>query len=188
MLIGSRQFGFSLVELMIGIVIVGILIASGVPVYNTWLENTQIRTAAESVQSGLQVARAEAARRNTSVSFTLTGNNWSVDVLAVGAASGVFYTPATTVQQRKGHEGTKHAVIATTQNPVTFNGVGRVTPTPANSITYSITNPAPAGGACATPANPNGMRCLNVVVDPGGKIRMCDPALNGGGNPQACAP
>lgn len=170
---------------MIGIVIVGILLAAGVPTYRSWLENTQIRTAAESVMNGLQLARATAAQRNTSVSFTLTGNDWSVDLLAAGAASGAFYTAAANVQQRRGTEGTKHAVITSNQNVVTFNGVGRVTPTPASSVTFAVSN---STGACATVALPNNLRCLNVIVDAGGKIRMCDAVLNGTGNPQACTP
>lgn len=196
MLIHSRQFGFSLVELMIAVVVMGILAAAALPSYQSWLENTQIRTAAESVQNGLQLARAEAARHNSSVSFTLTGNDWSIGLLAMGAASGVFYTPAATVQSRKGTEGSKHAVITATPATVTynatnftgvaFNGLGRMCSTPASSVTFAVTNPT--GGACATPLNSNGMRCLNVVVEPGGKIKMCDPELNGSGNPQACTP
>jgi type IV fimbrial biogenesis protein FimT len=177
----NRQLGFSLVELMIAVVILGILLAAAVPTYRNWLENTQIRTAAESVQNGLQLARAEAARGNTSVSFTLTGNDWSVDRLAIGAASGVFYTAAENVQRKSGKEGSKHAVITPSSNPVTFNGMGRTTA----SVTITVKNPT--GGACATNTNSSGMRCLSVVVEPGGKIRMCDPALNGSGNPQGCA-
>ncbi len=169
-----------------GIAILGILVGYGVPTYRSWLENSQIRTAAESVLNGLQLARAEAARRNSSVSFALTGNNWSVDMSPMGAASGVFYTAASNVQARSGTEGTRHAVITATLNTLTFNGLGRVSPTPAGNITFAVTNPT--GGICATTVDPTGMRCLNVVVEPGGKILMCDPALNGGGNPQACAP
>jgi len=171
---------------MIGITILGILVGYGVPSYRSWLENSQIRTAAESIQNGLQLARSEAASRNANVSFTLTGNDWSVDVLALGAASGVFYSAASHLQARGGVEGSRRAVINATQDTVTFNGVGRVTPTLATAITFAITNPT--GGVCATAAIPTNMRCLNVVVEPGGKIKMCDPALDGGGSPQACAP
>lgn len=178
----NRQLGFSLVELMIAVVILGILLAAAVPSYRSWLENSQIRTAAESVQNGLQLARAEAARGNTSVKFTLSGNDWSVDRLAMGAASGVFYTAAENIQSRSGNEGSKHAVITPTSNSVTFNGMGRTTA----DVTFEVKNPT--GGACATNTSSNGMRCLNVVVAPGGTIRMCDPALNGSSNPQACTP
>jgi hypothetical protein len=30
------------------------------------------------------------------------------------------------------------------------------------------------------------MRCLRVVVTPGGQVRMCDPALTNAGDAQAC--
>lgn len=188
MLATIRQSGFSLVELLISVTIMGILLAYAVPTYQSWTQNSQIRTAAESVQNGLQLARAEAARRNGNVSFTLTGNDWSVDVVAINSASSVFYVPASgavNVQQRKGSEGSRNAVITSSQNPIAFNGLGRVTPAPASSVTVAVTNPT--GGACAT-TTVQGMRCMNVVVEPGGKIKMCDPALNGSGNPQACAP
>lgn len=196
MLTSSKQSGFSLVELMIAVVIMGILLAAALPSYSSWLENTQIRTAAESIQNGLQLARAEAARRNASASFKLAGNNWSVDVLAMGAASGVFYTPASNVQVRSGTEGSRHATITVTPATVSyngtafagvaFNGLGRMCSTPLNNVTFTIQNPT--GGSCATSSSSGGVHCLNVVVEPGGKIRMCDPVLNNSGNPQACVP
>jgi len=186
-----RQFGFTLIEIMIAIVIISMLLAVGVPSYQGWMRNSQVRTAAESVQNGLQLARAEAARLNTNVNFTLNGNDWSVDASGVPAAS-AFYTPETgaamkNIQQRSGMEGTRNAVItASGVNTVTFNGVGRVTPTPAAQVVFSVRDTA--GSACATSSNPNGLRCLNIVVEPGGKVWMCDPALNASGNPQACVP
>lgn len=185
MLRAIQQSGFSLVELLIAITVMGILMAYGAPTYQSWMQNTQIRTAAESVQNGLQLARAEAARRNANVSFILNGNNWSVNVLALGVAGDAFYTPAATVQQKNGTEGTRNAVIAATQNPITFNGLGRITPAPASSVSISVTNTT---GPCATAAAPGNLRCLNVMVEPGGQIKMCDPMLNGSGNPQACTP
>lgn len=183
MLIVNRQSGFTLTEMVITLAIVGVLLAAAIPSYRSWVNNTQIRTAAESVQNGLQLARAEAARRNTSVNFTLNGNSWSVDTKAVGVATDAFYTAVEAVQSKSGTEGTRNARITATSNLVTFNGMGRVTP--AVNVIFTIDNPT--GGVCATNTNSSGMRCLNVVVDPGGKIRMCDPALNGSGNPQGCA-
>lgn len=192
----TRQTGFSLIELVIAIVIVGILLAAALPSYRNWIENSQIRTAAESVLSGVQLARAEAARRNANVGFVLSGNDWTVKVLANGSASSVFYTPETVVQSRTSSEGSRHAVISATPGSVSYNatnfsgvafsGLGRMSSTPASSVTFAITNPT--GGTCATSAGGNGMRCLNVVVETGGRVRMCDPILDGSGNPQACVP
>ena len=188
---GIVQQGMTLIEIMIAIAILGMLLVVGIPSYQGWMRNSQIRTAAESVQNGLQLARAEAAQLNTNVSFILSGNDWSVNASGV-AASSVFYTAdagsgVTTLQRRSGMEGTPNAVIsAVGATTITFNGIGRITPTPAASQVFTVQDAR--GGACATTTTPNAMRCLSVVVEAGGKIWMCDPALNGSGNPQACAP
>ena len=85
-MLNSRHSGFSLVELMIGITIVGILFIMGIPSFKSWIQNTQIRTATEAIQNGIEVARAEAVRRNTLVRFQFTT---SVDNgCAVTTASG----------------------------------------------------------------------------------------------------
>ena len=63
--------GFSLIEMMIAVVIVGLLLMAGVPAYTTWIQNLQIRTGAEAILNGMQLARAEAVRRNTNVRFVL---------------------------------------------------------------------------------------------------------------------
>ena len=65
------QHGVTLIELMITITVFGIAISLGAPAYTEWIQNTQIRTAAESVLSGLQLARAEGLKRNATVRFQL---------------------------------------------------------------------------------------------------------------------
>lgn len=174
MLSFPAQQGVSLIELMIGLVVLGVLLALGVPSYATWIQNSQVRAAAESVANALQLARAEAVRRNSLVSFTLTGNNWSVDIV----------NPAQNIQSRNNNDGSPHAVIASTQNAVTYNGLGRIVPVPAAPITINVTNPT--GGACQSASG--SVRCLNVVVLASGQARLCDPALTTSAptNPQSC--
>lgn len=167
----AKTKGVTLIELMIAITIFGLLIAMALPSYARWIQSTQIRTAAESIQNGLQLARGEAVRRNTAVSFTLSGNNWAVAVV----------NPAATIQSRSGTEGSPNAVITAPANPysVTFNSFGRTT---TGAATINVTNPT--GGSCEAAAGP--MRCLNVIVQAAGQVRMCDPML-GSGNPQSCS-
>ena len=80
MLSHPPQRGFTLVELMIGIALLAIILAIGGPSFATWLQNTQIRNMSEAVKDGLQLARAEAVRRNARVRFQL------VDGLTNGCA------------------------------------------------------------------------------------------------------
>lgn len=171
----SGQEGFTLVELLIGIVIISILLAKGVPSFRDWIQNSQVRTAAEAILNGLQLAKAEAVRLNAPVQFVLGGadSSWTVGCVTGGA------TCPASIQIRTGAEGSSNAVVAATQSTIVFDGLGRVTPVPVSDLTFAVTNPA--GGTCVAVAGT--MRCLNVVVGLGGQIRMCDPAFSRTANP-----
>lgn len=198
MLVMRPHRGFTLIELMIAVVLLALLLGLGLPSFSQWLQNSQIRTAADSTLSGLQQARAEAVRRNTLVEFVLTatpplqantpavaanaaGPHWMVRVFQVG---GVF-TSADYIRGRSNTEGTPNATFAANQASWVFSalgrgclwnaGAGRCDPPPAD-LTINITNAV--GGA---------NRPLRIVVTPGGQIRMCDPNLPAG-NVQSCAP
>lgn len=83
------QHGATLIELIIGLVIVGMLFLLGAPSIASWIQNSKIRTAAEGMQSGLQLARAEAVRRNTLVRFDLVTDLTNACVFAHVSANWV---------------------------------------------------------------------------------------------------
>lgn len=195
----SPQSGVSLIELLIGLAIMGLLIMIGLPNMATWLNNSQIRTAGESMLAGLTLARTEAVRRNQIVRFQLvnnltstcvvstTGTDWVVSMdTPVGACDAAASDPAPTdpppriIQKRAGSEGTQRAVVAaTTAGVIHFNGLGRVTSPggAANMTRLDVTNPT--GGACENPDGSGGpMRCLRINISIGGEARMCDPAVD----------
>lgn len=195
----ARNTGFTILELMIGLAVLGIVLMIGLPSLATWLQNTQIRTAAESMQAGLQMARAEALRRNTTVRFQLvnslaagcalsaTGTNWVVSQADVTGNCHVAPSDTTApqiIQKKAGAEGSPNAVItATGGSSVTFNGIGRVVG--ANPITrVDISNTR--GGACKTAAGEEPMRCLRVTVSSAGQVRMCDPSVTDVTDPRSC--
>jgi type IV fimbrial biogenesis protein FimT len=190
MLKRMQHRGFTMVELLTAIVLLALVLAIGGPSFATWLQNSQIRNASEAIKDGLQVARAEAVRRNARVrlqfvdnltnscALSTSGRNWVVSMdSAVGACASTNMAddaaPAAPriVQTRAGGDGSSNAVIAADQSSIEFNGLGRVATAPAANIVISVTNPT--GGACAISSGP--MRCLQVVVTPAGQIRMCDP-------------
>jgi type IV fimbrial biogenesis protein FimT len=190
--------GVTLIELMIAIAIIGILLLAGLPEASRWIQNTRIRTAAESISNGLQLARGEAVRRNAPVAFVLTSNaptavnvgtapnnsgpNWLVRVFD---STGLYNPNPPTIPTQadyfiQGAAETGANVSISLVPPsvpnIVFTGLGRATadginPLPAVPNTIQVTNPT--GGACVAAAGP--MHCLNVVVQPGGQIRMCDP-------------
>jgi type IV fimbrial biogenesis protein FimT len=217
--VSSLCAGFSIIELMVGLVMIAFLLSVGVPAFSHWVQNSQIRTSAQSIQNGLQLARAEAVRRNIPIRFqlvstvengcalSLTGINWVVSVDEVSGSCGAallndgFSISDTTnnpspriIQKYSGTEATPNTQLSADQATVAFNGLGRQvsvtmtggtsTPSPPQQITMNVSSTT--GGQCAADSgDKNDMRCLRIVVSPGGNIRMCDPAL-AAGDTQAC--
>lgn len=193
----ESQKGVTLIELMIGIVIVAILLALAVPNFSLFIQNSRIRSTAESIQNGLSLARVEAVRRNANVQFVLGADlSWTV-----GCETVIVTDCPASIQVKSAAESANISVAlsevlastgAVVADPVftstlSFNNLGKVTSAtlPAgNNAVFDISNPG--GGACA--ALNGSMRCLRVLVTSGGQIRMCDPALtiSKPTDPQAC--
>ena len=81
-------------------------------------------------------------------------------------------------------DGTANAVYAASQSSIAFDSLGRVTQVPplADDIVVNVTNPT--GGACVASSGP--MRCLRIVVTPGGQARMCDTAVTDTSDSRKC--
>lgn len=174
------QSGFSLIELMIALVIMTMLLLAGAPSFSAFLQNRKIRNAATAVSDGLGLAKAEAVRRNTNVSFALDGASGWVVGCTTPSADGTS-CPAS-IKTRSSNEGS--ADIATTATNLIFNGYGRVSSLAAGvNATIDVSNTL---GTCETLGG--NMRCLRLTVTPGGLIRMCDPKLTvtNPTSPQAC--
>lgn len=198
MLSKRKQRGVSLIELMVGIVIVSLLFGLAANNYSGWMQNQQIRVAAESILNGLQVARSEAVKNNSTASLVLCGlPNSSWEVLATSAtaaapASSVACGAGSTaaagvarVQERSGLEGSRLAQVvvtstAATTSPITTDGTTTIT---FNSFGRVV------GGSPATieVTTPTGDRPLWIRVGLGGTVRMCDPSAKLAANdPRHC--
>jgi type IV fimbrial biogenesis protein FimT len=164
----------TLIEIMMSLAVMGILMMVGMPSFNSWLANTQIRTGADGILNGIQLARGEAVRRNTNVTFTLgTNTGWTVTELKTNSV----------VQVRPEAEGSRDArvtVTPTAATTITFSGYGRVTSNADASlpITQIDITSATLTGSDA--------RNLRIVLGSGGNVRMCDPAV-ASGDPRACS-
>lgn len=170
----QRSAGFSLIELMLAIIITAILLTLAMPSFNAWIQNAKIRTATEAVLNGLQLARAEAVRRNENVRFVLgAGSSWKV-----------FDAAASEVQSRSKEEGSSNVTLTITPGgatTATFNGLGRIV---ANADTSDpLTQIELAVASSVLPAEL--MRKLQIEITGGGQIRSCDPFYSAP-DPRAC--
>ena len=160
-----KQSGFSLIELLMGIVIIGILMAIAVPSFQTSARNAQIRNAAESIANGMQRARAEAVALNKDVAFSLgSGTSWTVSVV----------TPASGIDSRSSSEGSKDVTRTVTPGgatTVTFDNFGSAKPTNSDSTARLAQVDLTTSG---------GTQDLRITVGLGGNVRMCDPNATSG--------
>jgi type IV fimbrial biogenesis protein FimT len=183
-----KELGLTLVELLVTIAVIGVLATLAIPSYMAWIQNSRIRTAAESIQTGLQMARAEAVSRNVSVQLDFRGTNSAWTVCVSPAAPGSCPDPddATTVQSRVASEGSSADinVVASDAGPYIFNSLGTMTsPVPA-----AVTGLVSIGVDVSTSVLPAAeSRDLRIVIGVGGSSRMCDPALPAAGtDPRKC--
>lgn len=161
----EKAAGFTLIELMVAIAVMAILLFIALPNFNIWLQNTQIRTAGEAILNGMQLARAEAIRRNVNVQVRMdSSSGWTASV--VGGA---------VIQSRLAAEGSAAAVVTITPagaNTVTYGGFGSLVTNDDGSATITeikIDSPSiPAADS----------RELCVLVRAGGNVRMCDPQVS----------
>ena len=175
---GPASRGFTLVELTVVISLLGILFAIAAPSMSGYIINQKVRTAANSIQNGLQLARTEAVKRNQSVGFVLTaatpttcsvtpsatGTNWVVRVEDCSIT--------TPIQGKSKSEGTTNVTISVTDNStafansIVFNGLGRL-----------VTAPSTNNGIFIDVTSTNATRAMRIIVTGLGQIRMCEPGL-----------
>lgn len=66
--------GFSMIELMVAIAIAGVLLSLALSSFSTMMASSQSRTTAESLLSGLRLARSEAIKRNAPMRFQMVSS------------------------------------------------------------------------------------------------------------------
>ena len=191
-----------MIEVIIVLAIIGILLTLGVPSMRNWIEDTKIRSIAESIRSGTQLARGEAIRLNELVRFQLTSSLTSSCVLSSAATNWVVSidnpagscdsTPAPQstiltsaapriIQTSLGAEGgASNYTINANGDMLIFNGAGRLS---TGSNINDIEIPAFDNRCQHLGGN---LRCLRIRVLAGGDAVICDPKVTATSDVRFC--
>lgn len=181
----KRRLGVTLLEVLMGLVALGVLLAIAFPSVVTLMQNARLRAQAESVTRGLELARAEARRRNQPVEFVLVfgplanpaqatwsaiGESWVVrtasgrapDVIdARSAVRSGGLADSTDVRVEASHHRRTDQSLGSS---IVFEPSGALAG--AAPIRLDVT---PMSGECA------GLRCMRIVVGTDGQLRLCEP-------------
>lgn len=73
----NKNCGFSLIELVMTIAVISIIASTAAPSFSEYMENTQLKGAAERVFSDMQLARSEAIKSNSDIHLSVNnGTSW----------------------------------------------------------------------------------------------------------------
>jgi len=200
-----RASGFSLIELMVVISVIGILLALGVPTFAKWITDSRVRGAAENLTSGLRLAQASAIAHNRVTVFGLTsaapsitatpsasGTNWFIDLLAMAGSGGSDATSTVGLLQTSGVAGQYAVSVASSSGSglVCFNSMGQQVALTAAQTSLSVDCaplPTTASPMSLTVSKSGATRSYKVLLYPAGQIRMCDAAKSlSNTNPDGC--
>ena len=191
-----RQRGFSLVEMMVVIALLGILFAAAIPAVGAWSADSKLRSAAESFTNGVRLAQATAVGRNRITVMALTSGtpaytstpaadsaNWMVlvDPLSTETLDSSYLIQTSTQARQNGVAVTGPALVC-------FNSFGQMTTTLTTALGTATCKSAggnDAANATSTQGTTGAVvsyqltrtgskRKYRVLVYGGGRVRMCD--------------
>jgi len=132
---GGRQteHGFSLVELMVSLVLLGILLGIAIPSYRSLIAEQRIRTTMADLHSALALVRSEAVKRNRSMTLTCIDDSWTKGWRVASPVSGQ--------PDLLNHGQTIDVAIEGKTKSVVFSASGRV----SSAVTFQVSSLASEG-------------------------------------------
>lgn len=188
----SRQRGVTMIEVMVTVAIVAIVLAIGVPRLTTWIQNTQVTATADSLMTGLQLARGEAVRKNVRTRFQLidAGGRASWVIISDSQAATGSFPSSNQIQASGTDDGGANARIGvSTSNPTATGccttaiaaGTGMGT-SPLPGAVFSAFGQVVSDATVTTVyridvTSPTATRRLVILIASSGSAKLCDPSL-----------
>lgn len=124
--------GFSLVELLVTVSLVGILAAIAIPNFSSSIQNNKVETEVSDLQRALNYARLEAINRGVTVRIAPTsGTDWATELQ-------VTLATAATVLRKVPALSSGATLVVANVNAMDFNNLGGLsTPSSAVAMTYT---------------------------------------------------
>ena len=156
--------GFTLVEVLITMVIVGILITITVPIYTDYIHDNRLKSAAETFYAGLNNARSEAIKQNKVVNVVYkSGTNWCVGYTTASSCDCAVAGQCNLGQVESSRfVGTTLALSNGMATQTSFDGDRGIV-----SVTGTVTFSAASGDA------------ISVILNKLGFARICSANLSG---------
>lgn len=195
-----RLKGFTIIELVITLAILGILLMLAIPAMQTWIANSKVRTVAESLQNDLRAAQNQAVKRSRQVAFVLTGNtpavtatpssggnNWYTDVLPITSGTETLTNVQTSTIGSQYNATISAKNTGTAISMLCFNSEGRLAANTSTGLGANCTVPSGTSLITFDISLSAGDRPLRIEVQQGGRVRLCDPAKTlSSTNPDGC--
>lgn len=168
-----REGGFTLIEIMIVVAIIGVISAIAVPSYVQWNARYQLRQATSELQTNLLLARMSARNRNTAMTATLIK-------AADGTYSATFGGTLAPITFPKSVTGGSMILVTGLGPPPTTNVTDFAASSPGilGTIMFSQQGVRVAGGVgtqTVTLQSAQGVT-YSVAVAPSGKVNWCTMA------------
>ena len=159
----NRETGFTLIEVMIVVAIIGIASALAIPNYLVWHSRSELRQGITEVQNQLLLARMAALSRNAPVTVAISITNGVVLMTTTNAATGAQVLASSSlrlphvVDLRVGPSTAWTSVVAPATATVSFNSMGMRSGGPGPTLNQELAMVNDKGVQFAMKVTPRGV-------------------------------